>query len=73
MVVNLDGEEGEGRKIIHTKVAGVLDDSLFVAVGSLERDVVPDAVSRLILPGGCFNSVQAACEYWFIGHNVFSF
>jgi len=70
MVVNLDGEEGEGRQIIDAKVAGVLDDSLFVAVGSLERDIVPTTVFRLILPDGCFDSVPAACEYWFIGHNI---
>jgi len=73
MVVNLGGKEGEGRQIIHAKVAGVLDDSLFVAVGSLERHVVPDRFFCLVLPDGCFDSVQAACEYWFIGHNVFSF
>jgi len=70
MVVNLDGEEGEGRQIIHAKVAGVLDDTLFVAVGSLERHVVPVRFFCLVLPDGCFDSVQAAYEYWFIGHNV---
>ena len=65
MVVNLGGEEGEGRQITHAKVAGVLDDSLFVAVGSLERDVVPKLdFGALIAP--CIDSAES--NDYRIGH-----
>ena len=72
-VVGFGGEKCQSWQIIHAEVAGVLDDSLFVAVGSLERDVVPGSFFGFVLPNRNFYSVQAACEYWFIGHNVFSF
>ena len=59
IVVRFDGEKCDCRKIVHAKAGRVLNDALFIAVGSLKGDIVPNGFVGLVLPDCHFDPVQS--------------